>query len=203
MRAATNDLPRIPARSVENAIRLRAKWQQRAHRLVAPAQQCSKECSPTDPARGWKLARGLAITGISSHGLAMICIRQSNRALALMVITLLVAASTVVPSLTHAQKYADHLGQYGGYDARVAAISGIASLYLSPEAPMLPVVLSVPSDADMATLLPSSCSMDKTVLPSVASHSVPQEQVIGFVVPETYPVSLDPTALRGPPRQNA
>ena len=133
----------------------------------------------------------------------MICIRQFSRALALMVVTLLVTASTVVPSLTHAQKYADHLAQYGGYDAGVSAISGIASLYLNPDAPMLPVVLSAPGDADMAAILPSSCAMDKTVLPNVACHSAPQDQMIDFVVLESHPIGLTPVALRGPPRQNA
>jgi hypothetical protein len=78
------------------------------------------------------------------------------------------------PSLSYAQKYADHLSQYGGYDARVAAITRFCLALCDPEAPMLPVVLSMPSDVDIAAVLPSSCAMDKTVLPTVlpARHAM-------------------------------
>ncbi|MFK7791992.1 MAG: hypothetical protein AB8B88_04895 [Devosiaceae bacterium] len=133
----------------------------------------------------------------------MISLRHMTSATALLVMTMLVAASTVIPSLSYAQRYADHLSQYGGYDARMAALSGFASLYKSPEAPMLPVVLSVPSDIEMAAVLPTPCAVDKTVLTRVAHHCAPSSIVIGYFQSETSPAGLHPLALRGPPRQNA
>lgn len=177
-----------------------AKAPHRSENFVALAQQCHKEWLQGADHPPLAPPRGMAMPPKSRHGPAMIDIRYMTRAVALVMITMLVAASTVIPSLSYAQKYADHLAQYGGYDARVAAISGFASLYVSPEAPMLPVVLAVPSDVETTAVLPSSCAMDKTVLPSVASNTPPCGQVIGFLLSQTSPVGLDQPALRGPPR---
>jgi hypothetical protein len=171
--------------------------------LVAPAQQCRKEWPEGADHPPLVPPKGIATPPKSRHGPAMIDVRHITRAVALVMVTMLVAANTVVPSLSYAQKYADHLAQYGGYDARVAAISGFASLYVSPEAPMLPVVLSVPSDVEKAAVLPSSCAMDKTVLPSVASNTPPCGHVLGYLLSQTSPVGLDQPALRGPPRASA
>jgi hypothetical protein len=168
--------------------------------FVAPKQQCSKECpNGTDEAR-FAPRMGLAIAPKSRHGPAMINLRLIARCVALVMMTVLVAASTVIPSLSYAQKYADHLSQYGGYDARVAAITGFASLYVTPEAPMLPVVLSITGDIEIATVLPSSCSMDKTVLPTTMQQDMPCGQIVGFFVSQTSPIGIDQPALRGPPR---
>ncbi len=168
--------------------------------FVAPKQQCVKECPKgTDEVR-FAPQRGLAMPPKSRHGPAMIDLRLIARCVALVMMTVLVAASTVIPSLSYAQKYADHLAQYGGYDARVAAISGFASLYVTPEAPMLPVVLSIPGDIEVAAVLPSSCSMDKTVLPTAMQQETPCGQVVGFFLSQTSPIGVDQPALRGPPR---
>lgn len=156
---------------------------------------------PSRPSlRVTSLQTGLASTPKSRHGPAMIGIERPMRAVALLVMCVLVSASTIVPSLSYAQKYADHLSQYGGHNARIAAFGGFASLYLDPAAPMLPVVLSVPGDADLAVVLPSSCSMDKTVLPRAADHSFPSSWMIGCETLEIVPAGLSPPALRGPPR---
>lgn len=171
-----------------------------AQKFVALAQHYRKEWPEGADHPPLAPPRGIAMSPKSRHGPAMIDVRHMTRAVALVMVTMLVAASTVIPSLSYAQKYADHLAQYGGYDARVAAISGFASLYVSPEAPMLPVVLSVPNDVEKAAVLPSSCAMDKTVLPSVDVHTPPCGHVIGFLLSQTSPVGLDQTALRGPPR---
>lgn len=171
--------------------------------FVAPEQQCRKECpNGTDDAVFAPLG-GLAILPKSRHGPAMIDLRHLSRVVALVMMTVLVAASTIVPSLSYAQKYADHLSQYGGYDARVAAFTGFASLYVSPDAPMLPVVLSVPGNVDLMAVLPSSCSMDKTVLPGVHRQEAPCGQVAEFVLSQAPPTGVDPPALRGPPRWTA
>lgn len=168
--------------------------------FVALAQQCRKEWPEGADHPPLAPPKGIAMPPKSRHGPAMIDVRHMTRAVALVMVTMLVAASTVIPSLSYAQKYADHLAQYGGYDARVAAISGFASLYVSPEAPMLPIVLSVPSDVEKAAVLPSSCAVDKTVLPRVDVHTPPCGHVIGFLLSQTSPVGLDQPALRGPPR---
>jgi hypothetical protein len=168
--------------------------------FVAPKQQCTKECPKgTDEAR-FAPQRGLAMPPKSRHGPAMIDLRFIARCVALVMMTVLVAASTVIPSLSYAQKYADHLSQYGGYDARVAAITGFASLYVTPEAPMLPVVLSIPGDVEIAAVLPTSCAMDKTVLPTTMQQATPCGQVVGFFLSQTSPIGIDQPALRGPPR---
>jgi hypothetical protein len=130
----------------------------------------------------------------------MIEIRHMSRVIALAVATVLVAASTVIPTLTYAQKYADHLSQYGGYDARTAAISGLASLYVDPDAPMLPVVLSTSHDSNTLAVLPSSCSMDKTVLTQLTATCLPEQPLIGLSGSEIFPTGLDPAIRHGPPR---
>lgn len=130
----------------------------------------------------------------------MIDIRQTSRVIALAVAAFLVAASTVIPTLNYAQKYADHLAQYGGYDARAAAFDGLASLYVNPQAPMLPVVLSTNHDSNTLTVLPTSCSMDKTVLTRLAATCMPEQPLVSVSGSEIYPTGLDPATLRGPPR---
>jgi hypothetical protein len=168
--------------------------------FVAPEQQCAKECPRgTDEAR-FAPQWGLAMSPKSRHGPAMIDVRVIARCVALVMMTVLVAASTVIPSLSYAQKYADHLSQYGGYDARIAAITGFASLYVTPEAPMLPVVLSIPGNVEITAVLPSSCAMDKTVLPTGMRQVAPCGQVVGFFLSQTTPIGIDQPALRGPPR---
>ncbi|MBO6675287.1 MAG: hypothetical protein JJ908_09455 [Rhizobiales bacterium] len=168
--------------------------------FVARKQQCAKECPKgTDEVR-FAPQWGLAMPPKSRHGPAMIGLRLIARCVALVMMTVLVAASTVIPSLSYAQKYADHLSQYGGYDARIAAITGFASLYVTPEAPMLPVVLSIPGDVEIAAVLPSSCAMDKTVLPTAMQQATPCGQVVGFFLSQTSPIGIDQPALRGPPR---
>ncbi len=144
--------------------------------------------------------QGIATAPKSGHGHAMFDIGQKSRVIAMVVMTLLVAASTIVPSVSYAQKYGEHLSQYGGYDARAAAISGFAALYLSPDAPMLPVVLSANSDVEFDAVIPTSCSMDKTVLPTGIHHSAPCEAAIAFLAGDDHPVGLDQPATRGPPR---
>lgn len=171
--------------------------------FVAPTQQCLKEWRDGEDRAPLPTQKGMANAPKSRHGPAMIDPRSAMRAIALVMVTMLVAASTVIPSLSYAQKYADHLAQYGGYDARVASISGFASLYVSPDAPMLPVVLSVPGDADVLAVLPSSCAMDKTVLPAVATQAPPNGQAIDYLVSQTSPVGLDQPAMRGPPKHLA
>ena len=177
--------------------------------FVACAQQWRIEARIDAPEMGNKGNLGLANPVKSRHGSAMfdaraiLVARTWAHRIALTMVTMLVAASTLVPSLSYAHKYADHLSLYGGADAKIATLTGFAKLYVSPRAPMLPVTLTAPSDADMATLLPSPCSIDKTVLPRVAHHSLPSNAGVNSYVQETYPVGLDPSALRGPPRQNA
>ncbi len=140
----------------------------------------------------------------SSHGYAMNgsnnLFRAPARLVALSVVAVLLAASTLVPSLSYAQKYADHLSHYGGYDARVATLSGFTALYVSPKAPRLPVVLAMPSETDMAAVLPTSCAMDKIVIPCVAGHSAPMAGGFDYELSHTSPAGQHPTALRGPPR---
>lgn len=130
----------------------------------------------------------------------MIDIRHTSRVIALAVAAVLLAASTVIPTLTYAQKYADHLAQYGGYDARAAAFGGLAALYIDPHAPMLPVVLSTSHDSDTLAVLPTPCSMDKTVLTRLTSTCMPEQPLVSMSGSETYPTGLDPAILRGPPR---
>lgn len=130
----------------------------------------------------------------------MFTLGHSIRAVALTMVTLLVMASTVVPSLSYVHKFADHLSQYGGYDARVAALSGFTALYVNPQAPRLPIVLAASNERLMATVLPTPCSMDKTVLPCVAHHSSPQVSLVQFLIVQAAPAGLQPTAARGPPR---
>lgn len=130
----------------------------------------------------------------------MIGIRSTYRVIALTVAAVLFAASTVIPTLSYAQKYADHLSQYGGYDARAAAFGGLASLYLDPDAPMLPVVLSASHQGDALAVLPTSCSMDKTVLTKQTSTCMPEQPPVSVSGSETYPNGLDPAILRGPPK---
>ena len=125
------------------------------------------------------------------------------RAVALGIATMLVAVSTIMPTLSHAQKYAAHLANYGGYDARASAISGLVALYVDPAAPMLPVVLSAPGELELATVLPSPCSMDKTVLTRVQDHTPPGVDLVGFWQSAMMPEGLNPMALRGPPRSDA
>ena len=168
--------------------------------LVARWQQCATECRIGRVDRALSTGWGLAIAPKSSHGPAMIDVRAMSRAIALVMVTMLVAASTVIPSLAFAHSYSAHLAQYGGYDARVSTVRGFARLYVNPDAPMLPVVLSLPSDVDMAAVLPSPCLMDKTVLPSVAAAAIPAGQGFGYVMCEPVPSGLDQPALRGPPR---
>lgn len=175
----------------------------RARNLVARWQQPGKRSPGDDPASPQPPDSGLAHLPNSRHGPAMFGSRQLGRAIACLVITVLVAASTVLPSVSYAQRYADHLAQYGGFDARAAAISGFAALYVDPRAAMLPVVLEANDDGDITACLPTPCSVEKVVLSAKSvglAADLPWRSLYSF---ETYPVGLDPSALRGPPRSLA
>lgn len=167
---------------------------------MAAVQHLGKESHVCDGKHTSCAHSGLVRCNETRHGSDMIEIRYMSRVIALAVATILVAASTVIPTLTYAQKYADHLSQYGGYDARAAAISGLVSLYVDPNAPMLPVVLSTSHDSDTMAVLPTSCAMDKTVLTQLTTTCLPEQPLVSMSGSETYPTGLDPATLRGPPR---
>lgn len=167
---------------------------------MVAVQQFRKESRVCDVKHTSTPSKGLVQRRETRHGSDMIDIRHSSRVIALTVAAILVAASTVIPTLTYAQKYADHLAQYGGYDARAAAFGSLASLYVDPLAPMLPVVLSAEKGSPALAVLPTSCSMDKTVLTQLASTCVPERPLISMSGSEIYPTGLDPATLRAPPR---
>lgn len=171
--------------------------------FVAAVQHLRKESRVSDVKHTCSVHSGLVRSNETRHGSDMIEIRHMSRVIALAVATILVAASTVIPTLAYAQKYADHLSQYGGYDARAATISGLASLYVNPHAPMLPLVLSTSHDSDTLAVLPTSCSMDKTVLTQLTSTCMPEQPLVSMSGSETYPTGLDPAILRGPPRPSS
>ncbi|MEM6712176.1 MAG: hypothetical protein AAF590_07830 [Pseudomonadota bacterium] len=133
----------------------------------------------------------------------MISKRLLAEFMVVMVASMLLAASTMVPTMAYAQKYADHLSNYGGVDAEATALSGFGALYLNPDAPMLPVILAGPSQLDMDAVVPSPCSMDKTVLTRTGQNQPLMGSIVVLAHLKSYPTGLDPSALRGPPRQNA
>lgn len=168
--------------------------------LVARRQQLAKRSPWSDPASPFVPGLGLVHLFESRHGPAMFGSRPLARSIACLVMTVLVAASTVLPSVSYAQRYADHLAQYGGFDARAAAINGFAALYLNPQAAMLPVVLSS-TDASYGTAcLPTPCSVEKVVLTAKQAPVTSDLPFLSVVSLGTYPVGLDPSALRGPPK---
>lgn len=170
------------------------------HQFVASAQQWGKECPIGDPNHRAAHPAGLARRPKSRHGSAMLRISPFVRAISFAVMALLVSASTVLPSASYAQKYADHLSQYGGIDARTAAITGFAALYVNPEAARLPVVLvSVLTDAEQPCL-PTSCSVEKSVLTKAAATLTPQTVGPDRDSAATYPQGVERAALHGPPR---
>ncbi|MEM1287279.1 MAG: hypothetical protein AAGH60_02900 [Pseudomonadota bacterium] len=112
---------------------------------------------------------------------------------------LLVLSSTVLPSLSYAQSYADHIANYRGDAARLSAISGFAELYLSPNAAMLPVSLEN-ADARAIDCLPTSCLVEKHVFASTIAPAFPGTFEPDLFGTERHPTGLDPAAKPGPPR---
>lgn len=118
------------------------------------------------------------------------------------VTALLLLSSTLLPTLSYAQKYANHISNYSGADARTTAIRGFARLYVSPQAAMLPVVLFEAADTSFDAL-PSNCLVEKHVPSQGPLAFAPEFAWGGMYGSERHPVGLSPAAMPGPPKSVA
>ncbi|MBV6656434.1 MAG: hypothetical protein KI785_01580 [Devosiaceae bacterium] len=112
---------------------------------------------------------------------------------------LLVMTSTLLPTLSYAQRYADHISSYDVSHARSSAIKGFAQLYVSPQAALLPVVLATEGTASI-DCLPSSSLFEKHFPSHAPDAPVPDVAFEDLFGSERHPVGLDPSAQLGPPR---
>ena len=123
----------------------------------------------------------------------------NHRLTALMVATVLVLSSTLLPTLSFAQKYADHLANYGGQDSRLGALTAFSELYVDPQAALLPVVLSADAPAPGACLPPSGL-VEKLVFTRAPQALAPELGRADLFGSERHPTGLDPATVSGPPR---